>query len=213
MRVLHITGSPRGERSRSRAIAEHLLGNLGDAEVEVLDLWTTDLPEFDGAMLESRYRLINGLDVDPAFADRWQSLRDMVDHLLSFDLWLFSTPMWNFGLPYRLKHYVDCVIQPTMAFTNDATGAVTCHGTDKTAVIIGSGALDTRPGAPLAAMDFAFAHLTQCLQVYFGVAAVYAIRVMPTFGDERAVEDEMIRARAEAAALALSLKPVADARG
>ncbi len=211
MRVLHVIGSPRGERSRSRAIAEYLLDHLGDAEVEVLDLWATQLPDLDGAMLESRYRLINGHEVDPAFAARWQELRDMVDHLLSFDLWLFSTPMWNFGLPYRLKHYVDCVIQPTMAFTNDAVGAVTCHGTGKSAVIVGSGALDTRPGAELEAMDFAFTHLTQCLRVYFGVAAVHAVRVMPTFGDERAVEDEMIRARAEAAALALSLKSVADA--
>ena len=212
MRVLHIIGSPRAARSRSRAIADHLLDHLGSAEVAVLDLWATQLPDLDGAMLESRYRLINGLEVEPAYASRWQELRDMVDHLLSFDLWLFSTPMWNFGLPYRLKHYVDCVIQPTMAFTNDATGAVTCHGTGKTAVIVGSGALDTRPGAALEAMDFAIAHLTQCLRVYFGVAAVHAIRVMPTFGDERSVEDEMIRARAEAAAFALSLKPVADAR-
>ena len=213
MKVVHIIGSPRGERSRSRAIAEELLAALDGAEVSELDVWTQALPPLDGAMIESRYRLINGLEVDPAFAEQWQALRDMVDHLMSFDLWLFSVPMWNLGLPYRLKHFVDCIIQPTMAFTNDSSGSVTCHGTNKVAVIVAAGALDTRPEGPLAALDYTVAHLDQCLRIYFGLSEVHEIRVMPTFGDGTAVEARMNEARAQARELAVSLSASGGERG
>lgn len=213
MRLLHIAASPRGQRSRSRAIADHFLEHLDGVEVELLDLWTAALPELDGGMLESRYRLIHGQRVEAGFEDQWDELRARVDHLLSFDLWLFSTPMWNFGLPYRLKHYIDLVIQPTMAFTNDGSGAVTPHGSDKVAVLIGAGALDIRPGSPLEALDFSLAHLAQCLQVYFGVSEIRQIRAVPTFGEDETVAQAMASARAEAERVALSLAGRAGERG
>ena len=205
MRLLHIIASPRGARSRSRAVADHFLDHLIGAEVEDLDLSTADLPDLDGPMLESRYRLIHGQPVERGFEAQWDELRRRVDHLLSFDLWLFSTPMWNLGLPYRLKQYIDLVIQPTMAFTNDADGRVTAHGTDKIAVLVGAGALDIRPGAPLAQLDFQLAHLAQCLRVYFGVPEIHEIRAAPTFGDDGTVERAMAAARVEAEALAFIL--------
>ena len=213
MRVLHIIASPRGERSRSQAVADHFLTHLADTEVEVLDLWARPLPELDGAMLESRYCLINGESVDPAFEAQWAELRARVDHLLSFDVWLFSTPMWNFGLPYRLKHYLDLVIQPTMAFTNDASGAIDCHGVDKVAVLIGASALDIRPGAPMAGLDYQLVHLAQCLKIYFGLSQVHEIRIAPTFGSDAVVAQAMATARTEAEAVALSLSSGGGERG
>ena len=212
MRLLHVIGSPRGMRSRSRSVADHFLSHLVDTNVEELDLWAEDLPELDGAMLESRYRLIHGEPVERGFERQWDELRARVDHLLAFDTWLFSTPMWNFGLPYRLKHYLDLIIQPTMAFTNDASGAITTHGADKTAVLIGAGALDIRPSSALAALDFSLAHLAQCLRVYFGVSEVHEVRAVPTFGDDRTVEGAMTAAKLHAHALAISLSNRAGAR-
>ena len=213
MRLLHIAASPRRKRSRSRAIADHFLAQLDGVEVELLDLWDAALPDLDGAMLESRYRLIHGEPVEHGFEAQWDELRRRVDHLLSFDLWLFSTPMWNFGLPYRLKHYLDLVIQPTMAFTNDLSGTVTPHGSDKVAILIGAGALDIRPGSPLEALDFSLAHLAQCLQVYFGVPEIHQIRAVPTFGDEGTVEQAMQSARDEAERVALNLARRGGGRG
>ena len=213
MRVLHIIGSPRGERSRSRALARHFLDHLTSAKVTELDLWATALPELDGAMLESRYRLINGQTVEPGFEAQWAELRTRVDHLLSFDLWLFSIPMWNLGVPYRLKHYLDLVIQPTMAFTNDSTGGIDAHGTDKIAVLIGAGALDIRPESPLAALDFQLAHVAQCLRVYFGLSEIHEIRAAPTFGAARIVDQAMATARIHAQALAISLAERGGGRG
>lgn len=212
-RLLHIVGSPRGQRSRSEAIANHLIDSLANVEVERLELWNTTLPEFDGGMIESRYRLIHGQDVDPAFAQVWNELRAIVDHLLRFDIWLFSTPMWNFGLPYRVKHFVDCIIQPTMAFTNDASGALTLHGAGRMAILIGAGALDIRPGSALSHLDYHLAHLAECLTFYFGLDRVDCLRVAPTFGTPEDVEEVMSRARVEAEALAASLPTFGDRPG
>jgi len=213
MRVLHLIASPRRQRSRSLMVAQHFLEHLSGATVEELDLWQSALPDLDGDMIESRYRLIRGEPVEAGFEAQWTELRRRVDHLLSFDLWLFSTPMWNFGLPYRLKHYLDLVIQPTMAFTNDSSGSITPHGADKVAVLIGASALDIRPGAPLEALDFQLAHLAQCLRVYFGVPEIHEIRVCPTFGDEETVAAAMSVASARAEALAVTLSERAGAPG
>jgi len=164
------------------------------------------------ALGKAMYSLI-GEAVERGFEARWAELRQRVDHLLTFDAWLFSTPMWNFGLPYRLKHYIDLIIQPTMAFTNDAEGAINTHGDGKIAILIGAGALDIRPGAALAALDFGLAHLAQCLRVYFGVREIHEIRVVPTFGDEASVERAMAAARTDTEALAISLAGRAGGRG
>lgn len=203
--LLHIVGSPRRGRSRSEAIANHLIDSLPAFKVERLELWRIKLPELDGAMIESRYRLIHGQDVEPEFTPVWAELRAMVDHLLRFDIWLFSMPMWNFGLPYQVKHYVDCIIQPTMAFTNHSTGALTLHGAGRTAVLIGAGALDIQPGSALSHLDYQLSHLAECLKFYFGVDPVHCVRVAPTFGTPDDVEQVMQNARRKVEALALDL--------
>src|SRR3546814_9764101 len=83
----------------------------------------------------------------------------MVAHFLSFDTWLFSTPMWNFGIPYRLKHYIDLLTQPGLAFSADAGGNVIGHAAGRTAIIVAAGALDTRPGSALGCLDHQAAYL------------------------------------------------------
>ena len=38
------------------------------------------------------------------------------ERFLSADAYLISTPMWNFGIPYTLKHYIDVILQPKYLF-------------------------------------------------------------------------------------------------
>lgn len=50
-KLLHIIGSPMQELSFSRRVGEAFVAAWSranpDGEVEVLDLWTTELPDFD----------------------------------------------------------------------------------------------------------------------------------------------------------------------
>ena len=203
-RLLHIKASPRGSLSRSAMVASRLLARLQETDVEPLDLFDADLPPFGGAVIEGRYALLSGQPVAEDAAADWQRIEGMVAHFLSFDTWLFSTPMWNFGIPYRMKHYVDLLTQPGLAFSADAGGNVIGHAAGRTAIIIAAGALDTRPESALGCLDHQAAYLEAWLS-FLGATNIHVIRVMPTFGEAAVVDRAMETAYAEADALARRL--------
>ena len=203
-RLLHIEASPRGARSRSTLVAKALLAQLPDVAVERLAVFEADLPAFDGTAIEGRYALIAGEAVDAAAAADWQRIGAMVAHFLSFDLWLFSVPMWNFGIPYRLKHYVDLLTQPGLAFSVDSDGNVVGQAAGRTAIIVAAGALDTRPGGGLAALDHQVAYLEAWLR-FIGVIDIRVVRILPTYGAPEVVEAAMARGYAEASVVAADL--------
>ena len=185
MKVLHVVGSPRG-RSRSRRLAEGFLDALGAPDVTTLDVWTADLPDLGGDTVESRYRLIHGQPVNPAQVRQWDAIRAVADQALAHDLWLVSAPMWNFGLPYRLKHWIDCIVHPGMTFTNDAAGAVTGLAAGRTAVLVGAGALGFNAAVPEAVYDHQMRYLDLVLR-FIGLDDVHIVRAAPTFGPDEAV--------------------------
>ncbi len=101
--ILHIAASPRGERSASKAIAEMFLAayRLGHPEVivDTLDVWTTDLPPFDGPALDAKYAGLSGRALTDPQRDSWEQIRTLADRFHAAGLILMSVPMWNFGLP------------------------------------------------------------------------------------------------------------------
>ncbi|WP_439534457.1 FMN-dependent NADH-azoreductase [Polymorphobacter sp.] len=200
MKILHIQASPRGPRSRSTMVADHLLTRLAGAVTETLDVFDP-LPEFDNAAIEARYAIIHGERADPESVAAWEEIRRLVDHFLSFETLLFTVPMWNFGIPYRLKHYIDLLTQPGLAFSVTPDGNVNGHAAGRTAIIIAAGALDTTPGSPLAGLDHQVAYMQAWLG-FIGVGDVHIIRVQPTYGGPEVIEAAMARGYAEAEALA-----------
>ena len=198
-KLLFVDGSPRGARSRSGMVARHLLDRLPDVAVTHLSVFDP-LPEFDGAAIDARYAIIHGERADPDKVAAWEEIRGLVSHFLSHDLLLFSVPMWNFGIPYRLKHYIDLLTQPGLAFSVGADGNVLGHASGRTAILIAAGALDTSPGAPLAGLDHQAAFMQAWLG-FIGVTDIHTIRVQPTYGSPEVIEAAMARGYAEAEAL------------
>ncbi|OGK10273.1 MAG: hypothetical protein A2W80_08310 [Candidatus Riflebacteria bacterium GWC2_50_8] len=43
---------------------------------------------------------------------------------MAADIIIISVPMWNFGMPYRLKHYLDVIVQPRHLFCYTDNGLV-----------------------------------------------------------------------------------------
>ena len=199
-RVLHIVGSPRGDRSRSGMVARRLIERIDASMVETLDLDNADLPDFDGAAIEGRYALIEGRAVDPEVADAWERIGRTVQHFLSFDTYVFSVPMWNFGVPWRLKQYIDVLTQPGLAFTVGPDG-VNGLAAGRQAFLICSGALDIRPGQPGSELDHQLAYMKAWLG-FIGVTDIHAVQVRPTYGTPEQVEGAMAQAYAAVDALA-----------
>ena len=203
VRLLHLDASPRAERSRSRPVAEAWLAALSaliPVAITRIDLFAAALPALGPGMIEGRYARIMGETVDPAIAQEWERIDAVARDFLTHDAILINAPMWNFGIPYPLKHYIDCVTQPGIAFTNDAAGQVVGHAAGRPAMIIAASAMDITPEGPLAAFDFQLAYLERWL-AFVGVSDIHALRVAPTYGPEDAVQATVAAAAAQAQAM------------
>src|SRR5258705_10446141 len=120
MKVLHIVASPRTDASNSMRISETFLGaltaGLAECEVEVLDLFNEDLPAMAGDNIETKYTLLQGKPIDHNHVESWQAIERLIARFLAADAYVISTPMWNFGIPYALKYFIDSVVQPGYLF-------------------------------------------------------------------------------------------------
>lgn len=199
MRLLHVDASPREDRSRSRAVAESFLAALPPGvAVTRMDVWESEFPSLGGEMIEGRYRLIMGEDVGAEVAADWAQISRFTAEVLAHDAWLISTPMWNFGIPYRLKHFIDVVTQPGMAFRNTLAGEVEGLAAGKRVAIIAASAMPFGADPAIESLDFQLRYLESWLG-FIGVTAIDRIRVAPTFGPPAAVDAVMADAQRQAA--------------
>ncbi len=123
MKLLYVKGSPRGASSQSTKIAEASLAayrskNPG-AKIDELDLWQTPLPEFDGDRAAAKMSFFGEGTLDGARKTAWDEIVTITSRFTSADDYLFTVPMWNGGIPYRLKLYIDIITQPGLLFGFD----------------------------------------------------------------------------------------------
>lgn len=120
-RLLYIEASPRKERSASIQVAKAFIDEYKrthpEDAVDFLDLWATQLPEFDGQVIDSKYVILHGLEHTSEQKQAWKGVEDVIARFTGADKYLFSLPMWNFGISYKLKHYIDVLVQPGYTFS------------------------------------------------------------------------------------------------
>lgn len=143
-KVLHIVASPRGTKSRTLQIAEALLENLRrqtEIEIDELNVFSEPLPEMNVTRVGGKYMLMSGQELSGEAEKSWAEIVACIDRLKAADIVVISTPMWNFSIPYRLKHYIDIVAQPGFTFKYGENGpeglvtgkklfVITSHGGD-----------------------------------------------------------------------------------
>ena len=139
-RLLHISASPRSDASESLALAETFLATYRDInphdEIETWNLWDGDLPEFGPAAAAAKMAVFGGADQNSDEAAAWRDVEATFARFNAVDRYLFSVPMWNASVPYKLKQFIDVVSQPGMLFGFDPVDGYTglLHG-KKAAVI------------------------------------------------------------------------------
>ena len=140
MKINYIECSPRGERSHSTKIAqayiEQAKKNIPDLKLNHINPWSLNLPEFNGDMLNAKYSVIRGTDPSADEVSAWSIVKNIFDEFNNADHYLFSVPMWNFNIPYKLKHYIDIITQPGMSWSYTPEDGYKGLMTDKTATII-----------------------------------------------------------------------------
>ncbi len=174
MKLLHIIASPRGTKSKTLHIAYEFLQSLEQSnpylEVETLDLFKADLPEVLAETVEAKYTLISGGTLDAAAQQRWDAITDYARTFLEYDAYLISCPMWNFSIPYRLKQYIDIIMQPGFLFRFSEKGVEGLALNKKMYCITARGS-DYSQGSQLHQFDFQESYL----RAIFGMAGIYDI--------------------------------------
>ena len=140
MKINYIECSPRGERSHSTKISQSYIEqakkNMPNLELNHINPWSLNLPEFDGDMLNAKYSVIRGTDPSADEVSAWSNVKNIFDEFNNADHYLFSVPMWNFNIPYKLKHYIDIITQPGMSWSYTPEDGYKGLMTEKTATII-----------------------------------------------------------------------------
>lgn len=142
-KLLHIIATPRGDDSRTLQISEEFLNvfkkKRSDWVIEALDLNKESLPPLTTKRLDGKYVLLGGKDLSGELKDAWQDIILYIEKFLSSDAYLISTPMWNFSIPYALKHYIDIILQPKYLFQYSKDGVEGLVKNRKMAVIASRG--------------------------------------------------------------------------
>jgi FMN-dependent NADH-azoreductase len=190
MHLLHVIGSPR-KRSASHQVAnafvEAWTKKHADASIDELDVWSVDLPAFDGPVIEAKYAGLEGRELDAEQAAAWQTVRALADRFRQADVILFSVPMWNFGIPYRLKHLIDVISQKDVLFTFDENGLNGTLGGRKVVTIAARG-VQLGPDFPPDSYDFQTTYMAMWARMV-GITDIRTISVEKTlFGPEADTE-------------------------
>lgn len=207
MKLLHIVASPRGERSASTEVAHAFINAVqskhAGSTCDTLDVWHTALPAFDGPALDAKYAALEGRERSDQQRAVWDEIKTLAARFHAADLILFSVPMWNLGIPYRLKHLIDTVSQKDVLFTFDERGLLGMLGGRKVVVIGARGVAMAAPdSAP--ATDFLNDYMVAWANMV-GINDFHSVHVEKTlYGAE---QDHASRAAAcdRARALAISL--------
>ncbi|GAA1806066.1 FMN-dependent NADH-azoreductase [Agromyces neolithicus] len=204
--LLHISASPRGEASESLAIARTFIDAFTAAEptttVDEWDLWDGSLPSFGPDGAGAKMRIFAGEQPVGPQETAWHRARLAFERFAAADLYLFSLPMWNGGIPYIAKQFIDVVSQPGMVFDFDPeVGYSGLLGGRRAAVVYTSAVYgDDRPAS--FGSDFQRPYFHDWLN-WAGITDVSSITFRPNLAiadaepGRRAAHDEARRAGAE----------------
>lgn len=198
--IIYIQASPRGTRSHSLAVADAFIDTLkkadGKANIQTYNLHEMKLPELDNDTLVGKYNIMHGREFTAEEKDKWSAVEAVIEDFKKADKLVFAIPMWNFSIPYRLKHFMDIIAQPTYTFQvgpNGYEGLVNA----KTFIAFSRGGA-YEDGSPF---DFQATYVKYYLG-FIGITDIQTVTVQPTLagGPETA-----LKAREEAISKAIEI--------
>ena len=182
MKLLHVIATPRERESNTMRVATAFLESLhakyADLSVDTINLFIGDLPAVAGDNIETKYTLMTSQPIDKRHKESWKQIELLIEHFLSADIYLISTPMWNFSIPYALKYYIDCIIQPGYLYKYNEQGQPVglVHG--KKMICVTSRGGDYSAKSPFHAYDFQEPYL-RAIFGFVGIIDMHFISAQP----------------------------------
>lgn len=202
--LLYINASPRGAAAASTQAAATFLAALEDSvQVDQLDLFDADLPEYTAILASAKQNTMMGTALSDDEQAQWQGVTQLVDQFVSADAYLFGVPMWNFSVPYKLKQYIDLVTHPGLTFTSDAQGIRGLAAGPATVIFSRGGDYSPKDGQP-DPFDFQSPYLKAWLGLV-GLGPVTEVLVQATLAGPDALANAVQGAETQLVAAARSM--------
>lgn len=183
-KLLYIKASPRGGESRSAALADAFLAALQAKDqslvLDTIDLAIEPLPDFDGDKVAAKMAEITQQVQNAPQRTAWEEITAIAGRFAAADIYLLAVPMWNGGIPYKLKQYIDIIHQPGILFGLDpARGYFGLLKNKKAVLALTSGAYSPSMPYPAFGIDHHSTYLRDWLN-QAGVTDIEEIRFQPT---------------------------------
>lgn len=182
MKILHINASTRGDESQSLAIAERLIAKLRttpNTTLDRLNLFDGGLPAFGAEAVGAKMALFTGANATAAQKATWTQIESVFKRFAAADVYVVNTPLWNNGIPYVLKQFIDLVTQPGWTFGFDPAKGYSGLMTGKRAFVVHASGVYHEGIRPNFGSDFATPYLADWFN-FIGVTDLEQIHVAPT---------------------------------
>ncbi len=146
--------------------------------MDEFDLWDGTLPAFGPDAAAAKLAVFAGTEPDGPARDAWAAARATFERFAAADAYLFSVPMWNAGVPYILKQFIDVVSQPGMVFGFDPETGYRGLLSGRKAVTIYTSAVYGPDRGPAFGADFQEPYLEGWLR-WAGVSEIVAVEFRP----------------------------------
>lgn len=126
MNILQINSSARSSGSQSTQLAsgivERLVSQIPEASVTVRDLASNPHPMQDEATLQALFT--SKEQRTPEQAERIALDDALIAEIQQADILVLGVPMYNFGVPAQLKHWIDAIARAGVTFRYTENGPI-----------------------------------------------------------------------------------------
>jgi FMN-dependent NADH-azoreductase len=182
-KLLYIQASPRGQRSHSVTVTDALIDEYEkkhpDDEVEILNVFDESLPNFDGLAVQAKYTILHGKSHSQIEQDLWKNVEKVIEQFTSVDKYVLATPMWNFSIPYRLKQYIDILVQPGYTFSYSPESGYEGLVKGKTMLAVYARGGEYTPGSDAEGYDMQKKYI-ELIFGFMGITDISSVVVEPT---------------------------------
>lgn len=171
-KVLYITAHPHDDTaSYSMAVGKEFIKTYKevntDHEILHLDLYKENIPQIDVDVFSGWGKLRSGQEFEALSAEEKEKvgrLSELVEQFISFDKYVFVTPLWNFSFPPVMKAYLDAVSVAGKTFRYTEQGPVGLLTDKKALHIQARGGIYSE--GPAAVMEMGHRYLEIMMQFY-----------------------------------------------
>ncbi|MFB0524514.1 MAG: FMN-dependent NADH-azoreductase [Phycisphaerae bacterium] len=181
--LLYIKASPMGERSYSIAVTDAFVEAYRQShpndDVKTIDVFKKPLPAFDFEAASAKYKIMHNKQHSQQDRIVWEQIVSVIEQFKTADKYVMAVPMWNFSIPYRLKQYIDIIVQPGYTFTISENGNYEGLVKDKPVFIAYARGGEYLPGTEQEAFDMQKKYLEAMLR-FIGLSNIRSVTIEPT---------------------------------